>query len=367
VDNDLTDRAERAALGAMISDQRQVAKLGCLLPENFTDPQRHAVFQAIRLLSDTPQLPPGRWRDLIAQTADGLATRDYLDRLAADCPDPDHGPGYAVILISTDLYRQALDRADQLEAQALLPDQQANSRGDVRTAGLQQEAVPCSHLAEVARALRAYSAILAGPTPGSAAGPSAPDTRLRTEAPRIELAPPGSVQHREELVLSALLREHPQAGQILSFLPAAAFTTPARQEIFRAIHRLDQAGRPVDELTVAWNLATRSAQTAVLTPATAPQPQVPVQYIDKLATTGINVGVTPLTAARQLDARFRQRISRYTTSGTAQTPTATTSPAQARQPGRAQRQEPAASAQAPPPRPPNVAHQTRPAGPEPRR
>jgi replicative DNA helicase len=43
---------------------------------------------------------------------------------------------------------------------------------------------------------------------------------------------------------------HPQTRQVLGFLPAAAFTSPARQEIFCAIHRLAMSGRPVDELTV---------------------------------------------------------------------------------------------------------------------
>ena len=107
-----------------------------------------------------------------------------------------------------------------------------------------------------------------------------------------------------------MLQEHPQAGQILSYLPAAAFTSPARQEIFRAARRLNQSGRPVDELTVSWELATHSAATAVLSPESTPRPQAPDGYIGRLAGTGISVGQSPLRAAHDLDAQLRYRTSR---------------------------------------------------------
>ena len=107
-----------------------------------------------------------------------------------------------------------------------------------------------------------------------------------------------------------MLQEHPQAGQILSYLPAAAFTSPERQEIFRAARRLNRSGRPVDELTVSWELATRSAVTAVLSPESAPQSQVPHGYIGRLAGTDIGVGPSPLRAAHDLDVQLRYRASR---------------------------------------------------------
>ena len=107
-----------------------------------------------------------------------------------------------------------------------------------------------------------------------------------------------------------MLQEHPQAGQILSYLPAAAFTSPERQEIFRAARRLNRSGRPVDELTVSWELATHSAVTAVLSPESAPQSQVPHDYIGRLAGTDVGVGPSPLRTAHELDVQLRYRASR---------------------------------------------------------
>jgi hypothetical protein len=98
-------------------------------------------------------------------------------------------------------------------------------------------------------------------------------------------------------------------GQILSYLSAAAFTSPANQEIFRAARRLNQAGLPVDELTVSWELAIHTAVTAVLSPESTPRPQVPDGYIGRLATTGIGASQSPLRAAHDLDAQLRYRTS----------------------------------------------------------
>ena len=107
-----------------------------------------------------------------------------------------------------------------------------------------------------------------------------------------------------------MLQEHPQAGQILSYLPAAAFTSPERQEIFRAARRLNRSGRPVDELTVSWELATHSAVAAVLSPESAPQSQMPHDYIGRLASTDVGVGPSPLRTAHELDVQLRYRASR---------------------------------------------------------
>jgi hypothetical protein len=369
----------------MISDQRLAARLDSLVPRDFTDPRHRAVFQTVRLLSGTPQAPPGTWRNLIARTAGSLATRGYLDDLAAACPDPGHGPAYAAILIQATVYRLARDRANQIDAQATLPGYQGRRPEDISAAGARRTADPGSHLAEVARALRRHTAMLAPETPDAAVGPSASGTDLRSglvepvrpfAGPRPdtaqtalirpgEPAPGTPAEHREELVLAALLQEHAQAGQVLAFLPAAAFTSPARQEIFRATRRLHQSGRPADELTVGWELATHAAATAVLSPETARQPQVPEGYVDRLASTDIGTGQSPLRAARDLDAQLRYRGSLHPAEGTVWA-SSTASHVQAQKPGTAQGQQSSAPAEVPLLQPPN-APEARPAGPEHRR
>jgi DnaB-like helicase N terminal domain len=298
VDHDLTRRAEQAALGAMIADRQLAARLAYLEPEDFTDPRRQWVFRTIRQLSATQQHAPGNWSDLIAKTAGRWVTRKYLDELAAACPDPDHGPAYGAMLVQAAVYRQARGHADQMDDHAIALRAEGSRLSAANAPGAGQAARLGTLLADVARAVRGHTAALApaAPGPADAAGPG-----------------PGAAtpaDQREELVLSAVLQEHPQAGQILSYLPAAAFTSPACQEIFRAARRLNQSGRLVDELTVSWELATRTAVTAILSPESASQPQVPSGYIRALAGTGIGVGPSPVQTAHELDVQLRYKASR---------------------------------------------------------
>jgi hypothetical protein len=300
---DLTQRAEQAALGAMIAERQMAVRLSYLQPADFTDPRHRWMLRTVRQLSAAPQsTPSGNWGELIAQAAGRWATRKYLDDLGAACPDPAHGPAYGAMLVQATIYRQARDHADQMDAQAAQLRAEGSRLIEAGEPGPTQAASLGALLAEVAKAIRGHTAVLAsvgpdvGPRRGTGLAPAGP-TSVRAD-------------QREELVLSAILREHPQAGQILSYLPAAAFTSPARQEVFRAARRLNQSGRPVDELTVSWELATYSAVTAVLSPGNTSQPQVPDEYISRLARTGVSDGRSPLGAAHDLDARLRHRTSR---------------------------------------------------------
>lgn len=364
MDHDLTRRAEQAALGATIADRQLANRLGYLEPEDFTDPRRRLVFRTVRLLSVTQQTTPGNWRDLIAKTAGRPVTRNYLDELVAACPDPAHGPAYGAMLVQAAVYRQARAHAEQMDAQAVLLSAEGTRLGEVSAPGAGQAAGLGALLAEVARAVRRHTAVLAPAADGPAAGPrpgAAP-------AEPAGSAPATLAGQREELVLSAVLQEHPQAGQILSYLPAAAFTNPARQEIFRAARRLNQSGRPVDELTVSWELATRSAVTAVLSPDSASRPQVPHDYIATLADIGVGVGPPPLEIAHELDVQLRCRASRNLKPAAPRAgPPTPGGKDQAPQPTAAQAQDAPAPAEAVPLIRPQIAAEARPAGPEHRR
>ena len=306
VDHDLTRRAEQAVLGAMITDRQVAARLGYLEPGDFTDPRHRWVFGTVRQLSVTLQSTPGDWRELIARTARRSVTRKYLDELVEACPDPAHGPAYGAMLVQAAVYRQARDHADEMYVQAALLRAEGSRLIEASAPGAGRAAGLGALLAEVARAVRGHTAVLSPPAPSSPVGPT-PETALAEPA---RPAPATQAAQREELVLSAVLQEHPQAGQILSYLPAAAFTSSKRQEIFRAARRLNRSGRPVDELTVSWELATHSAVAAVLSPESAPQPQVPHDYIGRLAGTDVGVGPSPLRTAHELDVQLRYRASR---------------------------------------------------------
>jgi len=365
VDHDLTRRAEQAALGAMITDQQMAARLHYLEPADFTDPRRQWVFMTVRLLSAAPQPSPGNWPDLIARTAGRWVTREYLDELAAACPDPDHGPAYGVMLVQATVYRQARDHADQMDAQAALLGAEGSRLSEAGARGADQTAQLGTLLAEVAKAVRGHTAMLApgalDPAATSFAGP-------RPATAPAESAGPASAavaERHEELVLSAVLQEHPQAGQILEYLPTAAFTSPDRQEIFRAARRLHQSGRPVDELTVGWDLATRAAVTAVLSPGDAPEPQVPDGYISSLASASISTSKSPLRTAHELDTRLRYRTSSglKPAAGTASAPQPDR-PDRAPRPGAAQAQDAPTSAAVVPLIRPQTDGELRPADPE---
>jgi hypothetical protein len=203
-----------------------------------------------------------------------------------------------------------------MDAQAALLGYEGSRVTEAGGTGGEQAAGLGSHLAEVARAIRGHTAMLAPGSPDPAAGPPATDADLRAGLARatspLAGPPPGPAAatiagQREELVLSALLQQHAQAAQILGFLPAAAFTSPARQEIFRAVHRLVLAGRPVDELTVGWDLAARAATTAVVSAGTGWLPAVPGGYLDRLARTATDGDRSPLRVARDLSALLEHR------------------------------------------------------------
>ncbi len=201
----------------MITDQQMAARLHYLEPTDFTDPRRQWVFMTVRSLSVAPQRSPGNWPDLIAKTAGRWVTRKYLDELAAACPDPDpdHGCAYGAMLVQATVYRQARDHADQMDIQAALLGAEGSRLSEAGARGADRAAGLGALLSEVAGAIRGHTAMLAPGTPDPAAGSFA-GPRLAT--PPAESAGSASAtvaERHEELVLSAVLQEHPQAGQIL--------------------------------------------------------------------------------------------------------------------------------------------------------
>jgi hypothetical protein len=271
----------------MVSGQQQAARLDSLMTTDFTDPRHRNLFTAIRQLTSTQKTVATDWQAAITEAAGSGVTREDINDLTHACPDPAHGAAYAAILIEATAYRLARARAHQIDAQG----------------------APPGHLAEVAKAIHGHTALLRPGPPGAVPqlSPAADESQpgLTTDGSPATLA-----QQREELVLSALLQNHSQAGQLLAFLPAAAFTSPGRQELFRAIRRLAHSHRPVDELTVSWELATHAATAAVLSPHAAPELHPSSAYVRSLASAGPAATSSPLGAARDLDAELRYRSSR---------------------------------------------------------
>ena len=357
MDQDLTYRTEQAALGAMITSPQIAARLAYLEPADFTDLRNQWVYRAVRVLRDSPAPVSEGWRDRITRTiGDQMVGRSYIEELVAACPDPGHGPAYGAMLVQAATYRMAREHADQIDARAAMSRTEARRLAKAGAAGADRAAMLGSLLADTATAIRGHSAMLAPPVPAPAE--SAPSTSsLVKPAGRASLS---SAEQQEEAVLSALMQGHSQAEQIFKFLPAAAFTSPARQDIYGAARRLHQVGRPADELTVSWELAIRSASAAVLSPASTPAAQVPDGYVARLASADIGTGQPPLQIARALDARYRASRPRQPATGAA------ASPGQAAGTSRGRAQQVPRAPGIPLARPPQSAAGPRPADPGPR-
>jgi len=246
--DDLTNRVERALLGALITDPGLVPRLEYLEPRVFADDLHGAVYEAIRPLPVATAPSAGDRIAAIARAAGPQVSEEYVRELAASCPDPGHGTAYGLRLVQAALFRRIAQRADVLGGQAALLEHEEARVIEAGANGGQQALDAARYLGLISAALRRHTAPLIPTT--SATAERSPAASIDRKASDQEL--------REEHVLTALLQQHRESDQILAFLPAAAFTSPERKEIFRAIRRLRQASQPVDELTVSWELATGS-------------------------------------------------------------------------------------------------------------
>jgi DnaB-like helicase N terminal domain len=244
VDDDLINRVERALLGALITDPGLVPRLEYLERHEFADDRHRAVYEAIRSLPDATAPSAGSRIAAIARAAGLRVSEEYVHELAASCPDPRHGTAYGLRLVQVALYRRMSENADAIGAEAALHEHEARVV-EAGANGGQQALDAARYLGLVAAALRRHAAPLV---------PTTSATAVRSSAASPD-RPASDQELREEQALTALLQQHRESDQILAFLPAAAFTSPERQEIFRAIRRLRQADQPVDELTVSWELA----------------------------------------------------------------------------------------------------------------
>lgn len=242
----LTDRAERAVLGAMIVDPILAARLvqPCLELGDFTSDQHRAVYAGIRAASRTGGLAGREWRDAIMRA--GAVSESDLDQMAGACPVPGHGAAYGAMVIQARVHREIAAHASRIARQASILSHDAQRLFKVdATAGLEAQAFAV-HLDGISTAMRSHVASF---DPQSAE--PAPQRHNRAEQ-----------VYREEFVIAALIQQHPETGQILGFLPEGAFTDPLRRRIFESVRNLLNSERPVDELTIDWELASQTASSA---------------------------------------------------------------------------------------------------------
>jgi replicative DNA helicase len=240
----LTDRAERAVLGAMLASPALRYKLGHVVrPGDFHDPWHQHVYQVIVSVSKGGQRDPARLRAAIT-AADPSITHADLDQLVQDCPDPGHGVAYAAMLVYGYSQRYLADRGRELAARSRQLSRDSDIIRRTDAAGGEAAGAAATHLGRLGDALRAHAATMVPNT----TGPSIPVLHY----PNTDHA------RREELVLAAFLHVTPaEADDIRRVLGPSAITDPYRREAFQVISAMVRDGRPVDELTLDWAIAER--------------------------------------------------------------------------------------------------------------
>ena len=288
----LNARAERALLGALIADPDLAERLDYLRPDDFANPRHRAVLAGLARIVDDPVAGTGQRYAEIAMATGGQVTPAYVKELASACPDREHAAAYGAMVLQARLARQLVIRAGELADQSAALGRDARRVIAAGGYGGNEAEASARHLSQVAAVLIRHAAKF-GPPQDQLTTVARP----RSDRPSASAPGPAAEQlRREEQVLSALLQEHSESGQVLSFLPVSAFTSEYRQEIFQAIRALDTAGKPVDELTVDWELAQRGITPADSTAA----------YVSRLAHADIGTD-SPVKDAHALRVRLERR------------------------------------------------------------
>lgn len=284
MDHELIHRAERAALGAMISSPSTAARLAHLRTGDFGNEQHRVVHRAIVAAQPGQPADGHAWREAILQQGAPQVTCELLAMLEDACPYPNHGATYGWLVIQgasrrslETIARQTAARAAQASGEAYrLRQSHAPEAAAARDAA--------RHGTQVAQALRRQAAGISVPQVHPVAirhsGLSASQQRLE-EAALASVAGP----------------QRGRARQIARMLPPEAFGDYYRRAVYATACQMHEDGRHVDELTLDWEVARLG---------------LPLRYEPGGQTIGERLarirsgGERPIEAARQLQERYER-------------------------------------------------------------
>jgi replicative DNA helicase len=172
-------------------------------------------------------------------TIDYVWEIDELHALALNCPDPDHAPTYARMVQEAGFRRDLAEHAERI--------------GSIAQAGTEPEVIS-EHLALLSEALGTHASRF-GPMAELAhisevaAGRAVVDIN-QTDPERLA---------RQDQVLADLMRHPEDIREVSTWLSSDNFAAGPRREVYETIVYIDSLDEPVDEITVAWNLARRAA------------------------------------------------------------------------------------------------------------
>lgn len=284
----LTNRAERALLGAMLRDPGLAHELGYVQTADFELARHRMVHTAIRETAGSRDTDRP-WTQAVAARAGADAPLDYLDELGAACPDPLHGRAYAALVLEASFQRTMRDLTADASATAETIGYDAARLADARSPAAFTATRLAGDADYTARAISVHAARF---DPGAMYAPAGPAAPAR-----------GQPAHDEELLLRALVAGHPATPRVLALVRPAAFTDPLRRDVFTAVRAADAAGHALDPLTVDWELGRLQARRGDRVPeAGSGEPS----YVTRLARAR-PAGEKVMQAARLLAARQPSR------------------------------------------------------------
>ncbi|HTJ67922.1 MAG TPA: DnaB-like helicase N-terminal domain-containing protein [Actinospica sp.] len=241
--SDLTTSTERALLGALLTDPAQLDDLRYVRVEDFEFQRHREIYTAIQdVHAAAPSLTGAAFADSVASrlpTIDFVWEIDELHALALNCPDPDHGPTYARMVQEAAFRRDLAEHAERI--------------GAIASAGTEPEVIS-EHLALLSEALGTHATRF-GPMAELA---HISDVAAGRAAVEIDQTEPERLA-RQDQVLADLMRHPEDIREVSTWLGSDRFAAGPRREVYETIVYIDGLDEPVDEITVAWNLARRAA------------------------------------------------------------------------------------------------------------
>jgi hypothetical protein len=275
----------------MLHDPGQAAMLGYLESGDFASNRHRIIRDAIMAASRSGAQPRPGWRRRVATAAGPEISAEYLDELEAACPDPGHGPAYAAMVLEANVRRSLLGHAEDLASQAETLGYDAKRLAKAAGGDDRRSERYALHMAWIATAMRGHAAQFDPDTTRAAAEPSSEGSE------------------EEEIILSALVREHRDSAQVVSMLPTAAFTSLLRREMFQVIRTLRSGGRPVDALIVDWEVARSHVRHEGQPPDEESVADDQPSYATRLATIAMGTGAPIARVAITLLENLASRVN----------------------------------------------------------
>lgn len=240
---ELINSTERALLGALLTDPAQLDELRYVRAEDFESQRHREIYTAIQdVHSAAPNVSGAAFADSVASrlpTVDYVWEVDELHALALNCPDPDHAPTYARMIQEAGFRRELAEHAERI--------------GAIAQAGTEPQVIS-EHLALLSEALGTHATRF-GPMAELA---HISDVAAGRAAVEIDQTEPERLA-RQDQVLADLMRHPEDIREVSTWLGADRFAAGPRREVYETIIYIDGVDEPVDEITVAWNLARRAA------------------------------------------------------------------------------------------------------------